>query len=120
MILINAAKRHYKDFKVANSFVEARKTKRAYHSSDQSDLDIKTSINKIGEIINLSQELNTYIWDTLNHGGELKDIMPLYYKVCQLNIMSNIEISFNSLGVEMRKNKYIELLKNHKAISATA
>lgn len=91
-ILINAAKKHYKDFKVANSFVEARKTKRAYCSSDQSDLDIKTSINKIGEIINLSQELNTYIWDTLNHGGELKDVMPLYYKVCQLNIMSNIEI----------------------------
>lgn len=91
-ILIKAAQRHYQDFRVAVSMVDARKTKRTYCSEEQNDLDIKTSINKIGEIINLSQELNTYIWDSLNNGNTLEDIMPLYYKVCQLNVMSNIEI----------------------------
>lgn len=90
--LIKAAQKHYKDFRVAVSMVDAKKTKRIYKAEEQNDLDIKTSINKIGEIINLSQELNTYIWDGLNNGKSLNDIMPLYYKVCQLNVMSNIEI----------------------------
>lgn len=91
-ILIQAAKRNYKTFKVATSFVSARKVKRYYTPEQQADLDIKTSVNKIGEIVNLSQELNSLLWDKMYHGSTYDEVKGLYYDICQLNIMSGIEI----------------------------
>lgn len=55
-------------------------------------MDIATSVNKIGEIINLSQELNTLMWDKINKGASVESIMPLYCDIAQLDVMSNIEI----------------------------
>ena len=49
-ILINAAKRNYIKFPVPTKLVESTKVKRKYTSEQQADLDIKTSVNKIGEI----------------------------------------------------------------------
>ena len=73
--------------------VSSKKTKRQYTNQQKADLDIKTSVNKIGEIINLSQELNTRLWDALNSGvpfeGELEE---LYWDIAMLDVMSNIEI----------------------------
>lgn len=91
-ILIRAAKRNYNIFKVATSFVSAKKVKRYYTPEDQADLDMKTSVNKIGEIINLSQELNSLLWDKMYHGSSYDDIKELYYDICQLDVMSGIEI----------------------------
>lgn len=48
--LITAAKRNYDKFLVPTSFVGAKKRKRRYTSEEKADLDIKTSVNKIGEI----------------------------------------------------------------------
>lgn len=90
--LINAAKRNYHVFKTPTSFVTAKKVKRYYTSDEQADLDIKTSVNKIGEIINLSQELNSLLWDKMYHGAGYNDIKDLYYDICQLDVMSGIEI----------------------------
>jgi hypothetical protein len=72
--------------------IGTKKLKRKYDYDDKTDLDIKTSINKIGEIINLSQELNTYLWDDLNHGAKLDDLMPLYNIISQLSVQSGCEI----------------------------
>lgn len=91
-ILIRAAKRNYNTFKTPTSFVTAKKVKRYYTPEEQADLDIKTSVNKIGEIINLSQELNSLLWDKMYHSAEYEDIKELYYDICQLDIMSGIEI----------------------------
>lgn len=91
-ILIRAAERNYNIFKTPTSFVTAKKVKRYYTPEEQADLDIKTSINKIGEIINLSQELNSLLWDKMYHGAEYNDIKKLYYDICQLDVMSGIEI----------------------------
>lgn len=91
-VLIRAAKRNYHTFKVATSFVSAKKVKRYYTPEEQADLDIKTSVNKIGEIINLSQELNSLLWDKMYHGSSYDDIKELYYDICQLDVMSGIEI----------------------------
>ena len=55
-------------------------------------MDVKTAVNKIGEIINLSQEINTLIWDMLNSGTAFDEILPLYCDVAQLDVMSGIEI----------------------------
>ena len=91
-ILINAAKRNYYVFKTPTSFVSAKKVKRYYTAEQQADLDIKTSVNKIGEIVNLSMELNSLLWDKMYYGATYDDIKELYYDICQLDVMSGIEI----------------------------
>lgn len=90
--LIRAAKRNYHLFKTPTSFVSSTKVKRYYTPEQQADLDIKTSVNKIGEIVNLSQELNSLLWDKMYHGATYNDIKELYYDICQLDVMSGIEI----------------------------
>lgn len=91
-ILIKAAKRNYHRFLVPTSLVDAKKIVRHYTKSDLADLDIKTSVNKIGEIVNLSQELNTKLWDTLNGDADFSEVEELYCEIAQLDVLSNIEI----------------------------
>lgn len=96
-ILINAAQKNYKYFKVPTRNINPPKSKRHYTTSDLTDLDDKTSNNKIGEIVNLSQELNSLLWDMVAKSGETVEkqyeyIKEIYYDVCQLDVMSNIEI----------------------------
>lgn len=91
-ILIQAAERNYHRFLVPTSMVSAKKIVRHYTRDDQSDLDIKTSVNKIGEIVNLSQELNTKLWDALNSGVDFSEYEELYCEIAQLDVLSNIEI----------------------------
>lgn len=91
-ILIEAAERNYHRFLVPTSMVEAKKIVRHYTRADQADLDIKTSVNKIGEIVNLSQELNTKLWDALNGGADFSKYEKLYCEIAQLDVLSNIEI----------------------------
>ncbi len=90
--LIGAARRNYHVFKTPTSLVTARKVKRRYTPEDQADLDQKTSVNKIGEIINLSQELNSLLWDRMYHGESYGQVRELYHDICQLDILSGIEI----------------------------
>lgn len=91
-ILIRAAKRNYDHFPVPTKLVEAEERQRKYTDEEKADLDIKTSVNKIGEIINLSQELNSILWDRLYHGETIADVMDLYCDIAQLDVMSNLEI----------------------------
>jgi hypothetical protein len=90
-ILINGAKRDKDKFGVPTKMVESAASKRRYAAADLADLDIKTSANKIGQIINLSQELNSKLWDAVNRktGADIKDI---YNAIAQLDVMSNLEI----------------------------
>lgn len=80
------------NFYVPTHMVTANKVKRHYTIEDLAALDIATSVNKIGEIVNLSQELNTLIWDRLHHGASFNDILPIYLDTAQLDVLSNIEI----------------------------
>ncbi len=96
-IFIDAALKNYKFFKVPTRNINPPKSKRHYTSEDLADLDDKTSNNKIGEIVNLSQELNSLLWDMVSKSGESVEsqyeyIKEIYYDVCQLDVMSNIEI----------------------------
>lgn len=96
-ILVNAAKKNYHLFKVPTRNINPPKSKRHYTPKDLADLDDKTSNNKIGEIVNLSQELNSLLWDIVMKSGQTMDeqyefIKEIYYDVCQLDVMSNIEI----------------------------
>ena len=91
-ILIRAAKRNYENFPVPTKLVEGEAHKRKYTDAEKADLDIKTSVNKIGEIINLSQELNSILWDRLYKGASIESVMDLYCDIAQLDVMSNLEI----------------------------
>lgn len=91
-VLINSASRNDKRFKVAVCNVGGVKLDRKYTPEDLADLDIKTSKNLIGEIVNLSQVLNSIIWDRLADGAKLQDIDDIYLDVCKLSILSGIAI----------------------------
>ena len=109
--LIRAAKRNYHVFKTPTSFVTAQKVKRYYTPEEQADLDIKTSVNKIGEIINLSQELNSLLWDKMYHGSSYDDIKELYYDICQLDVMSGIEIDKAKKEFDVNNSKELDKMR---------
>lgn len=91
-ILLNSAIKNYDKWLVPTNLVEAKKIQRHYTKKDLADLDVKTSVNKIGEIINLSQKLNSILWHKLNNGATFEDVSEIYVDICQLSVMSNIEI----------------------------
>jgi len=91
-ILLTAAKENYDKFLVPVKLVSSAKCQRKYTNKDKADLDIKTAVNKIGEIINLSQEINSKMWDKLHKGATFEEVAELYYDSCQLDVMSNLEI----------------------------
>ena len=109
--LLTAAFRNKGIFPVAISDVPAIKTKRKYTTQHKVDLDIKTSNNLIGDIVNLSQELNTLIWHRLNNGASVWDIEPIYDDVCKLNVMSCIEIDKAKKEFSVNNAKELMILR---------
>lgn len=93
-ILIEAARRNYQYFGVPTRLVQAIKRSTSYTDNDLAELDIRTSVNKIGEIVNLSQELNTVMWHMVNGGAKIDslEVQSLYYDIAYLDVMSNIAI----------------------------
>lgn len=115
-ILINAALKNYSVFKVPANRVPAKKVKRYYTNAEKSDLDYKTSENKIGEIVNLSQELNTLMWDLINRAQKplkecYEDIKDIYHDICILNVLSCIEIDKAKKEFDISSNKEIKEIK---------
>lgn len=91
-ILIKAAKKNYHVFATPTNLVESIKLKRYYTPEQLCDLDVKTSVNKIGEIVNLSQVLNSMYWDKLHHGATHEDLHDLYCDAATLDVLSNLAI----------------------------
>lgn len=87
-ILIKAATEFYNEFKVPVCNIQSvAKTNQALH-----ELDYNTSVNKIGEIVNLSQKLNTLLWDMVIKGYLDDRTDEIYFDVCKLAVLSGIEI----------------------------
>ncbi|MBU3112141.1 hypothetical protein [Clostridium lacusfryxellense] len=112
--IILAVKKNYNNFLVPTNLTVAQKTNRKNTWEDKADLDVKTSVNKIGEIINLSQELNTKIWHMINTGLEAKsiEVQNVFTDVCQLAIMSCIEIDSAKKEFSINISKELEILRN--------
>lgn len=120
-ILIAATEKYIDKFKVAVCNIYGIKTKTKYNSRNCAILDVKTSKNLIGEIINLSQELNTLIWDSIARKNKTWDeIQEIYLDICKLSVMSNLEIDAakkefnvnNSEELKEIKNKYSNKINN--------
>ena len=87
-LLVKTAEK-YKDFfkvPVCNIHAAGRTSQTLY------ELDHDTSENKIGEIVNLSQKLNSILWDELNKGASEKEIYSIYEDICKLAVLSGLEI----------------------------
>ncbi len=87
-LLVVAAAKHNHIFKVPVCGIVSGSNA----SNTLSELDHRTSENKIGEIVNLSQKLNSLIWDKLNNGASTAEILPIYEDVCKLAVLSGLEI----------------------------
>lgn len=109
--LIAAAQKNYEIFKVPTNFVESKKTERFYNWEHKADLDIRTSVNKIGEIINLSQQLNSLLWNRVNNGENIEKCRELYNDICKLAVLSNIEIDKAKKEFVISSTNEIAILK---------
>lgn len=87
-LLVDVAEKYNDFFKVPVCSIESV----GEASNALSELDHKTSENKIGEIVNLSQKLNSLIWDKLHNGTSAADILLIYEDVCKLAVLSGLEI----------------------------
>lgn len=79
------------------------------------ELDYNTSVNKVGEIVNLSQKLNTVLWDLVIRKYLDEDTDEIYFDVCKLAVLSGIEIdkakrAYDNINVSKElssiRNKY--------------
>lgn len=116
-LLIEVAQRHYKDFLVPTNCTSSVKTVRYYTQEQKADLDVKTSVNKIGEIINLSQQLNSLMWDRMNHGKSLESCQDLYNDICKLAVLSNVEIDRAKREFIINSTSEINILKEKYKIT---
>lgn len=79
-------------FPIPTDFTPKSTIKRKYTSDDLCDTDIKCSSNKIGEIINLAQMLNSVYWDNCYNGVSENELFELYKDISKLTTLSEIEI----------------------------
>ena len=87
-LLVEAAEKYKGFFKVPVCEIEtAGKTDQTL-----AELDHDTSENKIGEIVNLSQKLNSVIWNEIHNGAPVGKILEIYNDVCKLAVLSGLEI----------------------------
>lgn len=109
---MNKAELNYDLFKVPTCNVKSVKTKRQFSLSQKTVLDIKTSENQIGMLVNLSQELNTLLFHNLNHQAKDKDIKAIYLDICKLAVMSGLEIDSAKKEFSISSNNEYKELKN--------
>lgn len=87
-LLVEAAEKHKENFKVPVCGIPSM----SKNGQTLAELDHDTSENKIGEIVNLSQKLNSIIWNEIHHGAPIEKILDIYNDVCKLAVLSGLEI----------------------------
>jgi len=87
-LLVETAEKYKDLFKVPVCKIETVKKE----NQTLPELDHDTSNNKIGEIVNLSQKLNSLIWDKIHKGESEEKIKEIYGDVCKLAVLSGLEI----------------------------
>ena len=87
-LLVETAEKYKDLFKVPVCKIETAKKE----NQTLPELDHDTCNNKIGEIVNLSQKLNSLIWDKIHKGESEEKIHEIYGDVCKLAVLSGLEI----------------------------
>lgn len=111
-VLTRCAAKYYNTFKVPTMIVDSAKKKRHYTSADKASLDEFCDNDNIGIIVNLSQEINTIMWDRINRYGNWSGAMSAYYDNCLLSILS-------MLAIDSTKREYpIDCIEELKIVRA--
>ena len=119
-ILVNAVKKHYDDFLVpTNTVSNLNKTEYKWDSSSKVNLDYDTSVNKIGEIINLSAYLNAEYWKRYNSNESKESLKDLYALICQLDVLSCIEIDKAKKPSPVNVIRELNSARNSKYLQGT-
>ena len=77
-------------------------------------LDRVIANNKIGEIVNLSQFLNSLIWHDFLCGSTVENVKKIYCDVCKLAVLSGMEIDKAKRMYSVDTNKVIRIVKKRK------
>ena len=120
VILINAARKYYNKFNIPYNAVESKKESKEYIPENLAELDHKTSVNLIGQIVNLSQVLNSIYWDKFSsplEAGETKkqraeELRGIYKDICTLSVMSGLEIDKAKKFFDMDAEKELKRIRN--------
>jgi hypothetical protein len=111
-IMLDAAKDNYDKFLVPTTDIEPDPLEQDYTSENLSDLDYKTSENLIGEIVNLSQVLNSKLWNEMNQAKSNEIyIKKLYKDICQLSVMSGLEIDKAKKSLKVDNKTELEKIR---------
>ena len=120
-VLLQTAKRDEKYFAVPVADFGKSDVSDVHYDADVptdiASLDRKIAENRIGEIVNLSQFLNSLYWDKIASGASHEECRDLYADICKLAVLSGIEIDkakrSNKVdtdavlsGLQKRKNEY--------------
>lgn len=98
-IIVSATKKNYGKFPVPyvafkpdpKPLEELSADKKENLILNLSKIDNKLANNKVGEIVNLSQKLNSYLWDELNHHKRF-NYEELYNQIAKLAVLAGAEI----------------------------
>lgn len=123
-VLINAAKKNYDKFRVPTSFIEAKKIQWTYDAKSKAQLDINTSVNLIGQIVNQSQYLNSIMWERIydevaqgiSNEEAIEHQHELYDDICILSAASGSEIDRAKKMFDVDTSKMLGVLKDKYGI----
>ena len=113
--LLKSAKENYERFAVPFCDVPGG-TNRVYSTSpeDLAALDVQISENRIGEIVNLSQFLNSLYWDKINTGYTHASLEGLYTDICKLAVLSGLEIDKAKRPYPVSAGEVLAELRSYK------
>ena len=80
------------------------------------NLDVRTSKNYIGEIVNMSQHLNSLFWDNKRNGLPVNDI---YKDICILCSLSNVEIDKAKRETNINTRRELQKIRDKYNINKT-
>lgn len=114
-ILWRTAFANYNKFGVPVCTVKSSGSKEYSRSpEDLAELDINIAENRIGEIVNLSQFLNSLYWDRISNGESHEELETLYVDICKLAVLSGMEIDKAKRFYAVKSSKVLAELQKHK------
>ena len=102
--------------KVPTTLVKSVKILEEYTLNNLANLDVRTSKNYIGEIVNLSQQLNSLFWDNKRNNLPTQEI---YKDICALCSLSNIEIDRAKRETNIDTRKELQKIRYKYNINKT-
>ncbi|MBU3142231.1 hypothetical protein [Clostridium sp. CF012] len=113
--ILSSIERNKGSFLVPCTEIEGEKSKYTYCLKDMATMDSIASNSQklIGQIVNLSANLNSLMFHNINEGKSIKSQEPLYKQICSLAIMSGLAIdgSKKTFSVDLIK-ELIKIRKN--------